>query len=124
MKNKYNGSNVFLKLRIILIMVTFGFEYGYCQPNEYIVIENDYLKYEVDINGKNISFIDKSTGKNYLDTESSSSFAYVINKGKRHNVTSLSYKGSQLELEFGDLDGKAKILVEKDEDHITFKVIF
>jgi hypothetical protein len=87
-----------------------------------IVFENDYLKYEIAGDGQNLCFLDKTTGIDYLFTDSVSYCAHIEMDGKRVNVTSVSLKGNSLFFEFGPTGVTAEIGVIKTTDRITMKV--
>lgn len=122
MKNSHTILKKAKSLILILIILIFVCGEGYTQSNKNIVIENDYFKYEVDGNGKNLHFIDKSTAKDYLDSGSGSKCAYIVSDGNRIEVTAIFLKDDHLEMEFGKLGGVAKMHVKKAEDRITLKV--
>jgi hypothetical protein len=87
-----------------------------------IVIENRHFAYEISRDGKNIRFVDKTTGTDYLDHDSVSYCATVVSDGKKHHVTALSMKGNLLILEFSDVGVVAEVLVKKSKDYIAFEV--
>jgi len=87
-----------------------------------IVIENGSFRYEIGHEGKNLHFIDKATGNDYLDPEAVSYCAYIIKDGKQYNITSVALKGKHLQLEFGNAEVTADVLVSKANDRITLKV--
>ncbi len=122
MKNNHIVKKKTQVLIIIFILLCSVFESSYGKLSESIIIENDYFRYEVASNGKNLHFIDKSTGKDYLDSKSGSKCAYIISEGQKIEVTALSLKGNYLEIEFGKSSHKAKVYVEKGRDRITLKV--
>ena len=77
--------------------------------NESIVIENSNFEYEIGNDGKNLHFIDKATGKDYLDSGAGSKCAYIISDGKREDISVLSLKKNHLIMEFGKSDVIADI---------------
>jgi len=113
-KKKYN---IFIYLLLSIII-------GSCSSisKESIVIENGNFKYEIDSDGKNLHFIDKVSGKDYLDSKAGSKCAYVISDGKRQEVSVLSLKRNHLVMEFGNAGVIADIHIRKAKDRITFKV--
>ena len=115
MKNKKKSS----AYSVILVILIFVF--GNCSP-ESIVIENDYFRYEIAGNGKNLHFTDKTTGKDYLDSEAGSKSAYIVSDGERYEVTALSLEKNNLNMKFGKSGVEADIHIRVAEDRITFKV--
>ncbi len=93
-----------------------------CTFTSNIVIENEYFKYEIDKNGKNLHFVDKVTDKDYLNSETDSKYAYIMVEGERHEVTALSLKRNLLSLEFGDARVTVEVHVTEGKDRITMEV--
>jgi len=90
---------------------------------DWIVIENRDFTYEIGPEGKNLHFTDKATGIDYLDNEQVSFCGFVVKDGKQSNVSSISFKGKHLRMEFGDAGVVADILITKDADRIVYKVV-
>jgi hypothetical protein len=111
------------KLRILtilsfsLIFVPWSFAYA-----ANIVIENDNFKYEIDQDGKNLHFIDKTTGIDYHDSGTISYCAYVTRDEKEYRVTSISRKKNLLRLEFDNAGVTAEIHIKVAKDHVTLEV--
>ena len=61
-----------------------------------IVIGNDNFIYEIGHDGKNLHFIDKITGIDYLDSGTASKCAYIIIDGIRKDITAVSLKKNHL----------------------------
>jgi len=120
MKNKNNGIPKFKIFIILLLSIIIGS----CSSisKESIVIENGYFKYEIGSNGKNLHFIDKATGKDYLNYGTGSKCAYIISDGKRYDVTKLYLKRNHLLMEFDKSGAIADIHVRKEQDRFTYKV--
>ena len=94
-----------------------------CSSGEDIVIQNRYFRYEIGKAGENLHFIDKTTGRDYLDQEEKSISSFVIIDGERFDVSSLSLKRNNLFFEFGESGIKAAVRLKKEKDRITFKVL-
>ena len=90
--------------------------------NKGIVLENKFFRYEIDNQGKNLQFIDKSSGTDYLATEKNSICASVSQNGNDYNVSEVRFKGNNLFLNFKDPAVTVKIKVKKERDRITFTV--
>ncbi len=88
-----------------------------------IVFDCRSFKYEIDSQGKNLHFIDKSTGIDYLKMDASSFCASVTSNGKEFNVSAASRKANLLKLEFGNSGVTAEIHVESAIDYIVFEII-
>lgn len=89
---------------------------------ETIIIENDYFKYEITGNGKNLHFKDKTTGMDYLVRDTISYCSYLIKDGIHQNVSSIAFDNNYLFLEFEKADVKVKLLVNVLNDKIQLKV--
>ena len=88
-----------------------------------IVIENSNFQYKISSNGKNLGFIDKTNGADYLYSDTASYCAYIVQEGKTHNIESVSLKDSLLVFDFGSTGVRAKVHVISDTDYIKFKVV-
>ena len=88
-----------------------------------IFIENNHFKYEIAKDGRNLQFRDKATGVDYLYADSVSYCASIMQGGKEHHVTSVSFKNDLLFLDFGNSGVTAEIRIEKANDHITMDVV-
>lgn len=88
-----------------------------------IVLENAHYRYLVGDDGKNISFIDKTSGKNYLAQSEVSYCASIISKGQKHPVSKVSYDASgMLRLDFTPLPITASVKINSSNDAIFWEV--
>ena len=81
--------------------------YGKSQMN--IEIENNYVKYVVDSNGRNFHFIDKQRGRDYCVRERRLSFAHVTKAGRHYDASSVSYTNGLMEVQFQETGVSAVI---------------
>ncbi len=88
-----------------------------------IGIESAYFTYEISPKGKNLGFVDKTSGTDYLYTDTVSYCAYVVQDGKREHVRSVSLKDDLLHLDFGDNGVTAKVQIESANDHVILRVV-
>ncbi|HBL74772.1 MAG: hypothetical protein A2W90_15150 [Bacteroidetes bacterium GWF2_42_66] len=88
-----------------------------------VVLENDNLKYEIAKDGRNLHFIDKATGIDYLYTDSVSYCASILQDGKEFHATSVFLKNNLLFLGFGNSGVSAEVRIEKTSDYITMEVV-
>jgi hypothetical protein len=65
-----------------------------------IIMENDSFKYEIGADGKNISFVDKKSGKDYCDHAKPSFCAQLNKDGKSFDVSKVASDGGRIILEF------------------------
>jgi hypothetical protein len=117
-----NKNSIKKKIKgFIIVTLILGFVFGN-SSKENIVIENDYFRYEIACNGKNLHFTDKTTGKDYLGSETVSKSAYIVSKGERYDVTALYREKNNLNMKFGRSGVEASIYIREENDRVTFKV--
>jgi hypothetical protein len=87
-----------------------------------IVIRTGDFSYEISPGGKNISFIDRSTGIDYLKKDEDSWCAIIKHNGISMNVTKVTLMGKHLKMEFGTDEISADILIEKGKNLVRFTV--
>lgn len=88
-----------------------------------IIIQNNNIEYAIDKQGKNLRFIDKTSGIDYLGRTASSYCASLMRDGKEYFVSSVSLKGNLLKLEFNKVGVIAEILINKGTDRFTMEVV-
>ncbi|MCE5346543.1 MAG: hypothetical protein LLG13_09700 [Bacteroidales bacterium] len=110
-----------IRILIILLISTIAISCSSCFRN-HIIIENKNFKYEIDKDGKNLLFTDKTTGTDYLKTDTLSYCAVLTSDGKQYNVTDVSLNGGLLKLGFSNAGVTAEVRITKSKDHIVFKV--
>lgn len=88
-----------------------------------VVIGNNDFKYEIAADGRNLNFIDKATGADYLYKDSVSFCAYLMQDGKEYRVSSVSLKGNLLKLEFKQAGVTAEVGITKANDRIELEVV-
>jgi hypothetical protein len=87
-----------------------------------IRIENSNFSYVIDKSGNNLHFIDKASGRDYLDTVRKSKCASIVKEGRHYDVTSVRKRGRTLELSFSDADVNATVKLMKGKKRIYFTV--
>lgn len=118
MKNNY-----FLKIQsYFFTLIVLSCAFASCSTQN-VVLEDDHFKYEIASNGVNIAFVDKSTGENYLDSESVSKCAFIWIDGQKHEVTTVSRVKNQLQLGFGETGASVDVQISRANDRITLKVV-
>ncbi|MEI6749622.1 MAG: hypothetical protein WCM93_10725 [Bacteroidota bacterium] len=92
--------------------------------NSPVILETPGFKYGISSSGKNLYFIDKTTGKDYFkpDNDSNAYCAFVEKEGKKYNVSSVQLENNLLTLNFKDAEVTAKVKVEIFEDRATMEV--
>ncbi|HUX96522.1 MAG TPA: carbohydrate binding domain-containing protein [Bacteroidales bacterium] len=107
--------------RLSLLLLINVFLITSCSKNS-IILENRYFWYEIDNFGNNLHFIDKNSGKDYLDTDKKSICATVVKNNIEYSVTSVSRKGNRLLLSFSDANVLAGIKISRQRESITLTV--
>uniref|UniRef100_UPI004048FB5C hypothetical protein n=1 Tax=Daejeonella sp. TaxID=2805397 RepID=UPI004048FB5C len=65
-----------------------------------IIIQNDHVEYAIDSYGKNLHFVDKASGIDYLDKKIPSYAASMKRDGKEYFVSPVSLQDNLLILNF------------------------
>jgi hypothetical protein len=77
-----------------------------------VVLENTHLNYTVSSDGKNLGFIDRASGIDYLRREVASACALVRQNGREYPATSAALANGRLVLRFGEAGVEAVLKVE------------
>lgn len=95
-----------------------------CRPDSdgNIVIENNYFIYEIGKDGKNLHFIDKTNGTDYLFSDTISSCASILKDREVHNVTSVVFTGNRIIYNFDKAEVTATLRIKRKKDRIYLKV--
>lgn len=88
-----------------------------------ILIENSSLKYIIGKDGKNKAFIDKATGKDYLDKSESRSFMSISKDGTIYGASSIEQFGDTLKVRFETIDATATVKMQTRDNYCTFELI-
>lgn len=88
-----------------------------------ILIENAYIKYIISKKGRNISFTDKSSGINYLRSDTVSYCASLMQSGKEYFVTGVSLKKNLLALKFNEATVSVEIKIDVSKESILMEVV-
>lgn len=87
-----------------------------------IVLENPHVRYTISAEGKNLAFVDRSTGVDYLKHDAPSVCALARCKGVEYPVTSARSANGQLSIEFGQAKAKVVLRVEPRDYYIQLTV--
>ncbi|HEY5911033.1 MAG TPA: hypothetical protein VJA21_10565, partial [Verrucomicrobiae bacterium] len=87
-----------------------------------IVIENAQVRYTISAEGKNLGFVERATGVDYLRRGTPSACAIVRQNGKEHPATSATFAGGRLALSFGAAGAQAVLKVEPRSSWIRLTV--
>jgi hypothetical protein len=103
--------------RVVLGILAFHATAGMGQPAA-VVIENAHLRYTISAEGRNLAFIDCTTGADYLRHDAPSVCASVRCQGVEHPVTSARFAEGRLTLEFDRADVRAVLRVVPRDAYI------
>jgi hypothetical protein len=87
-----------------------------------IVIENAHVRYTISPEGRNLEFIDRASGVDYLRGNIQSTCAKIRSGGVDYPATSAALQNSRLTIEFGKANTKAVLRVESRESYIRLTV--
>ncbi len=88
-----------------------------------IVMENSHLRYTISAEGKNLAFVDRATGVDYLKHDVLSVCALARCKGVEYRVTSAQLANDQLTIEFRQVGVKAVLRVVPRDPYIQLTVV-
>lgn len=88
-----------------------------------LVLENEHFRYTVSPDGRNVAFVDRATGTDYLKTASPSPCAWVRREGKEYPATSVALDDGRLRLGFADAGRRAELRVETRPSFIRLTVV-
>jgi len=88
-----------------------------------VEIENEYLLYAIQSDGKNLHFIDKKTGIDYCAQNPVSACAQINIAGQYFDASSASYSNGKIQLQFSDSGFSAVIEVKAERHYLTLEVI-
>jgi hypothetical protein len=87
-----------------------------------IILENSHIRYTISSSGKNLGFVDLTTGINYLNRNTPSHCALALRNGKTHTATNASLTNGRLVIRFNQIDVTAILGVESKDSYIRFSV--
>jgi hypothetical protein len=88
-----------------------------------IVIENAHMRYTVSSSGKNLGFVDLTTGINYLDRSKPSYCGLVKQNGKTYTANNASLANGRLVIGFNQIGVTAILRVESKDSYIRLSVV-
>lgn len=83
-----------------------------------IVIENAHVLYSVSAEGRNLAFVDRASGVDYLRRDTPSACALVRCSGVEYPATSVLLVNGSLTVEFSEVNVKAVLHVESRDSII------
>jgi len=83
-----------------------------------VVMENAHLRYTISADGRNLAFVDRATGTDYLKHEAPSACAAVRCQDGEHPATSAQFADGRLTLGFGPADVAVVLHVASCDSYI------
>lgn len=93
-----------------------------CAEQTPIVLENSHVRYSISPEGKNLGFVDRATGVNYLRGDGPSPCAIVLQNGQKYPATAVSFAEGRLTMRFEKAGVEAVIRVEPSDSYIRLVV--
>ena len=106
---------------VILGLLAVSWSGAIAQPAP-IVLENPHVRYTISAEGKNLAFIDRATGVDYLRRDAPSVCALARCQGVEYPATSARFAKDQLILEFRQVAAKAVLRVARRDSYIQVTV--
>src|SRR5262252_5701214 len=85
---------------------------GLAESGKPVVLENSLIRYSISSDARNLAFIDRSTGTNYLRASAPGVCAAVRVKGKEFAANAAALENGRLKLSFGDTGLSAILRIE------------
>jgi hypothetical protein len=101
-----------MKLPALLICLLIPARFALAQTQESIVLENEHFHYRISSAARNLGFVDRATGTNYLRGGDSGPCALVRAGGREYAATAANLTSNRLTLVFGDSGAQAVLRVE------------
>ncbi|MCP4611242.1 MAG: hypothetical protein GY845_21235 [Planctomycetes bacterium] len=95
---------------------------AYAARDSHIVIENEHVRYLISAEGKNLGFIDRATGIDYLKRNSSSVCASVRCRGVEYPANSVLLMNDRLTIKFRDVNVKVVLRIDYRNSYIRIVV--
>ncbi len=105
---------------VLGILVTFA-PAGFAQEAS-VVVENAHVRYIISAGGKNLAFIDRSTGIDYLSGDTPSACASVRRNGAEYPASSVLLADGRMTIEFDKAGAKAVLRVEPRDSYTRLAV--
>ncbi|MHC4074319.1 MAG: hypothetical protein ACYTGS_20220, partial [Planctomycetota bacterium] len=87
-----------------------------------IVIQNAHVRYTISAEGRNLAFVDRASGIDYLKHDTLSACARIRCSGVEHPATSAVLTNGRLTIEFSQVNAKAVVRVEPLDLYIRLAV--
>jgi hypothetical protein len=110
------------KLFLFFMFLFLPFPMAAFAQTQNVTLENECFRYEIGPDGKNISFIDKKSGKDYCDHTYTSVCAQLRKDGKSFDVSKITSDGERIKLEFAGTGIDAFLIYTIKSKYILLEV--
>ncbi|RJP32299.1 MAG: hypothetical protein C4527_06280 [Candidatus Omnitrophota bacterium] len=88
----------------------------------FIILENEFIRYVIGKDGRNLHFIDQRDGSEYCDPAADPAVARVRIEQKVHTVSTASFHENRIHFEFENCDAKVMIQPIANQHFLQFRV--
>lgn len=88
-----------------------------------VVLETSGFRYEIGADGTNLSFLDKASGKDFLNQQETNLCAVVIKEGKEYPATRVENQGVQYSVEFADAGVRALLKPYVQDNFVSIRLV-
>ncbi len=87
-----------------------------------IILETDFLRYEIGADGRNQAFVDKTSGKDWCDRAAAPFFAHARKAGNSYDSTGVTLNDGRIAVAFGDTGIRALLAVRREAHYVVLEV--
>ena len=91
-------------------------------PGTPVILQTDFLHYEIGADGRNVAFVDKTTGKDWCDRASAPFFAHARKSGKSYDSTGVALVDEHLAVDFGDTGIRVLLALRREPHCLVLEV--
>ena len=91
-------------------------------PPAPVILETDFLRYEIGADGRNVAFVDKTTGKDWCDRAAAPFFAHVRKAGNSYDSTKVALVDGHIAVDFGGTGIRVLLAVRREPHCLVFEV--
>ena len=93
------------------------------RSEDHITIQNEYLRCVIGHDGRNVSLLDRRTGKEYCAQETLQPFLLLTKAGRTYEPVACSYDDGEIRIGFGPEDLTVVVKVEVQGTYLVFEVV-
>ena len=95
---------------------------GARNPDAAAVLETDFLRYEIGADGRNLAFVDKTTGKDWCDRSAAPFFAHARKAGHSYDSTKVTLIDNHVAVDFGDTGIRVLLNLRREAHCLVLEV--